>query len=99
MYKFDLSLGNKELMYKFIYLEKYLVLKNKNNLGEVVVGCGYFVVILKRDVFDKGINELVFIKIVGGVEVKFIDEFNDNLGYLRFVIKENYVYYMGNKKE
>lgn len=99
MHKFDLSLGNKELMYKPIHLEKYLVLKNKDNSGEAVVGCGHFVATLKRDVFDKGTNEPAFIKIVGGVEAKFIDEPNDNLGYLRLATKENYAYHMGNKKE
>ena len=99
MHKFDLSLGNKELMYKPIHLEKYLVLKNKNNLGKAVVGCGHFVATLKRDVFDKGTNEPAFIKIVGGIEAKFIDEPNDNLGYLRLATKENHAYHMGNKKE
>ena len=99
MHKFDLSLGNKELMYKPIHLEKYLVLKNKNNLAEVVVGCGHFVATLKRDVFDKGTNEPAFIKIVGGVEGKFIDMPNDKLGYLRVATKGNFAYHMGNKTE
>jgi hypothetical protein len=99
MHKFDLSLGNKELMYKAIHLEKYLVLKNKNNSGEAVVGCGHFVATLKRDVFDKGTSEPAFIKIVGGVEGKFIDIPNDKLGYLRFATKGNFAYHMGNKTE
>lgn len=99
MHKFDLSLGNKELMYSPIHLEKYLVLKNKNNSGEAVIGCGHFVATLKRDVFDKGTNEPAFIKIVGGVERKFIDIPNDKLGYLRIATKDNFAYHMGNKKE
>lgn len=99
MHKFDLSLGNKELMYKPIHLEKYLVLKNKKNLAEVVVGCGHFVATLKRDVFDKGTSEPAFIKIVGGVEGKFIDIPNDKLGYLRVATKGNFAYHMGNKTE
>jgi hypothetical protein len=99
MHKFDLSLGNKELMYRPIHLEKYLVLKNKSNSGEVVMGCGHFVATLKRDVFDKGTNEPAFIKIVGGVEEKFIDIPNDKLGYLRVATKGNFAYHMGNKTE
>jgi len=99
MHKFDLSLGNKELMYKPIHLEKYLVLKNKRNSGEVVVGCGHFVATLKRAVFDKGTNEPAFIKIVGGVEAKFIDIPNNDLGYLRVATKGNFAYHMGNKTE
>lgn len=99
MHKFDLSLGNKELMYKPIHLQKYLVLKNKSNSGEVVMGCGHFVATLKRDVFDKGTSEPAFIKIVGGVEGKFIDIPNDKLGYLRVATKANFAYHMGNKTE
>lgn len=99
MHKFDVSLGNKELMYKPIHLDKYLVLSNKKKSGEAVVGCGHFVATLKRDVFDKGTNEPAFIKIVGGVESKFIDEPNDNLGYLRLATTKNYAFHMGNKKE
>jgi hypothetical protein len=99
MHKFDLSLGNKELMYKPIHLEKYLVLTSKCNSGEVVMGCGHFVATLKRDVFDKGTSEPAFIKIVGGVEGKFIDMPNDKLGYLRVATKGNFAYHMGNKTE
>lgn len=99
MHKFDVSLGNKELMYKPIHLEKYLVLKNKTNSARAVMGCGHFVATLKRDVFDKGTNEPAFIKIVGGVEAKFIDTPNDNLGYLRLATRENFAFHMGNKKE
>lgn len=99
MHKFDLSLGNKELLYKPIHLEKYLVVKNKKKSGEAVVGCGHFVATLKRVVFDKGTDEPAFIKIVGGVEGKFIDKPNDSLGYLRLATKGNFAYHMGNKTE
>jgi len=97
MHKFDLSLGNKELMYKPIHLEKYLVLKNKK--GAAVMGCGHFVATLKREVFDKGSNAPAFIKIVGGVERKFIDTPNEELGLLRLATKGNYAYHMGNSTE
>lgn len=99
MHKFDLSLGNKELLYKPIHLEKYLVLKSRKKSGAAVVGCGHFVATLKRAVFDLGTSEPAYIKIVGGVEAKFIDKPNDDLGYLRLATKENYAFHMGNKLE
>lgn len=99
MHLFDLSLGNKKLMYDSIHLENYLVLKNKNNLGEAVFGCGHFVATLKRNVLDLGPNEPTFIKIDGGVEEKYIDISNDSLGYLRLATKENFAYHIGNKPE
>lgn len=99
MHKFDLSLGNKELMYKSIHLVKYLVLTNKQNKAKAVMGCGHFVATLKREVFDKGSNTPAFIKIVGGVERKFIDTPNEELGLLRLATKENYAYHMGNSIE
>lgn len=99
MHKFDLSLGNKELMYKPIHLEKYLVITNKKNNAKAVMGCGHFVATLKREVFDKGSNCPAFIKIVGGVENKFIDQPNEDLGFLRLATKENFAFHMGNSIE
>lgn len=99
MHRFDLSLGNKELMYKPVHLEKYLVLSNKSTGGKAVMGCGHFVATLKREVFDKGTNQPAFIKIVGGVENRFIDFPNEKLGLLRLATKENYAYHMGNHTE
>lgn len=97
MHRFDVSLGKEELMYKAIHLDKYLVLSNKK--GKAVMGCGHFVATLKREVFDKGPNEPAFIKIVGGVENKFIDQPNEDLGCLRLATKGNYAYHMGNQIE
>jgi len=97
MHRFDLSLGNDELMYKPIHLKKYLVLKNKK--ASAVMGCGHFVATLKREVFDRGSNKPAFIKIVGGVERKFIDTPNEELGLLRLATKGNYAYHMGNNTE
>ena len=99
MHRFDVSLGNKELIYKPIHLEKYLVLTNKKNNAKAVMGCGHFVATLKREVFDKGSNCPAFIKIVGGVERVFIDTPNEKLGLLRIATKENYAYHMGNNTE
>ncbi|MCF6182888.1 glycosyltransferase family 2 protein [Lutibacter sp.] len=99
MHKFDLSLGNDKLMYKPIHLKKYLVIRNKKNKQEAVMGCGHFVATLKREVFDYGSNKPAFVKIVGGVERIFIDTPNEKLGLLRLATKENYAYHMGNKIE
>ena len=99
MHQFDLSLGNKELMYKPIHLKKYLVLTNKQNTAKAVMGCGHFVATLKREVFDKGSNSPAFIKIVGGVETAFIDSPNEKLGLLRLATLKNYAYHMGNCTE
>ena len=99
MHLFDLSLGNEKLMYDAIHLENYLVLKNKNNLGEAVVGCGHFAATLKREVLDLGPKEPAFIKIDGGVEQNYIDIPNDSLGYLRLATKGNFAYHIGNKTE
>lgn len=99
MHLFDLSLGNNKRMYDQIHLENYLVLKNKNNSGEAVVGCGHFVATLKRDVLDLGSKHPTLIKIDGGVEEDYIDIPNDSLGYLRLATKENFAYHIGNKTE
>lgn len=97
MHRFDVSLGNKELMYKPIHLEKYLVLKNKK--GSAIMGCGHFVATLRREIFDKGTSEPAFVKIQNGVEGKFIDLPNEKLGYLRLATKNNFAYHMGNSTE
>lgn len=99
MHRFDVSLGNKELMYKSIHLENYLVLTNTKNKGKAVMGCGHFVATLKREVFDKGSNTPAFVKIVGGVENKFIDQPNEDLGFLRLSTEANYAFHMGNHTE
>lgn len=99
MRRFDVSLGNKELMYKDVHLNNYLVLQNKNKNYEAVMGCGHFVATMQRVVFDKGTNEPAFIKIVGGVENKFIDIPNEKLGFLRLATKKNYAYHLGNHTE
>jgi len=95
--KFDESLGNPQPLYNPIHLEKYLVLSNKK--GKAVMGCGHFVATLRREVFDKGSNSPAFNKIIGGVENKFIDLPNENLGFLRLATVENYAYHLGNTIE
>ncbi len=95
--RFDKSLGNPKPLYNPIHLEKYLVLINKK--GKAVMGCGHFVATLRREVFDKGSNSPAFNKIMGGVENKFIDQPNQNLGFLRLATLENYAYHLGNTIE
>lgn len=97
--KFDNSLGNSTRFYKPIHLKNYLVLKNKKNKQEAVMGCGHFVATLKREVLDKGTSEPAFIKIQKGVESKFIDYPNEKLGFLRLATKGNYAFHMGNTTE
>ena len=97
--KFYDSLGNANGIFKPIHLEKYLILKNKKNNAEAVMGCGHFVATLRREVLDKGNAEPAFFKIQNGVEGKFIDKPNEDLGFLRIATKENYAYHMGNTTE
>lgn len=99
MHRFDLSLGNKQRLYKSIHLKKYLVLTNKKNNSQAVMGCGHFVATVHRVVFDKGSSEPAFFKISNGVESKFIDIPNEKLGFLRLATKENLAFHMGNFTE
>lgn len=99
MIRFDESLGNKKSLLKPIHLEKYLVIYNKNKSAKAVMGAGHFVATLRREVFDVGTNEPAFIKIVGGVEHKFIDYPNEKLGFLRISTTENYAFHLGNNYE
>ena len=95
--RFYESLGNKASQIKPFYLEQNLVLYNKDKSKKAIMGCGHFVATLRREVFDKGTSEPAFIKIVGGVEHKFIDIPTENLGYLRLATIENFAYHIGNK--
>jgi hypothetical protein len=97
--KFDHSLGNVKSFFDPIHLEKYLVLKNKENNAEAVMGCGHFVATLRREVFDLGTSEPSYFKIDHAIENKFIDIPNENLGFLRIATKENYAYHLGNAPE
>ncbi|MDG2356767.1 MAG: glycosyltransferase family 2 protein [Polaribacter sp.] len=99
MHRFDLSLGNKQRLYKSIHLKKYLVLTNKKNNSQAVMGCGHFVATVHRVVFDKGSSEPAFFKISNGIESKFIDIPNEKLGFLRLATKENLAFHMGNFTE
>jgi hypothetical protein len=99
MIRFDDSLGNAKSLLKPIHLERYMVITNKSNTAKAVMGAGHFVATLRREVFDKGTNQPAFIKIVGGVESKFIDSPNEDLGFLRISTLENYAFHLGNSVE
>jgi hypothetical protein len=96
---FDRSLGNNKNIYEPIHLQKYLILENKKTKVQAVMGCGHFVATMRREVFDKGTNGPAFIKIDNGVEGKFIDLPNEEMGFLRLATKDNYAYHLGNSKE
>lgn len=97
MKKFEHSLGPDVRLYTQSHLEKYMVIKLKED--EAVMGCGHFVATLRREIFDLGTNSPAFIKIQGGVENKFIDIPNEALGYLRLSTLNNYAYHLGNVSE
>lgn len=97
MKKFEHSLGDKVRLFSPANLQKYLVL---NLNGErAVMGSGHFIATLRREIIDYGSNTPAFIKIQGGVENKFLDIPNEELGYLRLSTLGNYAFHMGNKKE
>lgn len=97
MKMFETSLGGKVKLYAPIHLKKYLTITG--NQAKAVMGSGHFVATLRRDVFDLGSNTPAFIKIQGGVENKFIDKPNEDLGFLRLSTMRNYAYHLGNKSE
>lgn len=97
--KFYNSIGIKKSELKPIHLDQNLVLYNKDRSEKAIMGCGHFVATLRREVFDKGSSDPAFLKIVGGVEGKFIDIPNEDLGYLRLATVGNFAYHLGNKVE
>ncbi len=97
MKKFENSLGESVKIFSPPHFEKYMVLNLKGE--KAVMGSGHFVATLRREVFDLGSNSPAFIKIQGGVENKFIDIPNENLGYLRLSTIKNYAYHLGNVTE
>ncbi|NJX16915.1 hypothetical protein HC176_15670, partial [Tamlana crocina] len=97
MKKFEDSLGDTVKLYSSSHLEKYLVLRKKG--AKAVMGSGHFVATLRREVFDLGSNSPAYIKIQGGVENKFIDIPNEELGFLRLSTLNNYAFHLGNVSE
>ena len=97
MKKFEDSLGDEVTLFKKKHLEKYMILEH----GEfkAVMGAGHFVATIRREVFDKGSDSPAFLKIMGGIESKFIDKPNEDLGFLRLSTMSNYAYHLGNVTE
>lgn len=100
LHKFDLSIseGRSQPLYDAIHYKKYITVKSTNGT-KACVGCGHFVATMRREVFDKGSNSPSFIKIHGGIDNKYIDIPNEQLGYLRLATKGNFAFHMGNKLE
>lgn len=96
MIMFDKSLGNNKSLLKEIHLKRYLTISNKSKSSYAVMGGGHFVATMKRIVLDEGNNKPANIKIVGGVETKYIDQPNEDLGLLRIATTKCFVYHMGN---
>lgn len=97
MKRFESSLGTEVKLFSDVHLKRYLVLMNSK--GKAVMGSGHFVATLRREVFDKGSTNPAFIKIQGGVENRFIDIPNEDLGYLRLSTLTNHAFHMGNVPE
>ena len=97
MKRFEDSLGDEVTLFKEMHLKKYMVLKRGQN--SAVMGAGHFVATIRREVFDKGTNSPAFLKIMGGIESKFIDKPNEDLGFLRLSTMSNYAYHLGNVAE
>lgn len=97
MKKFEHSLGDKVRLFSPANLDKYLVLNLKGK--RAVMGSGHFIATLRREIIDYGSNTPAFLKIQGGVENKFLDIPNEELGFLRLSTLGNYAYHMGNIKE
>lgn len=97
MQRFEDSLGDDVKLYNQQHLQKYMILENKKS--KAVMGAGHFVATIRREVFDKGTTEPAFLKIMGGVESKFIDKPNEDLGFLRLSTISNFAYHLGNTLE
>ncbi len=93
--KFQESIGRK--IYSESHLDNYLILCNKNR--KAVLGCGHFVATIKAEVFHYAPDLPSYFKIEGGSETKYIDNPNNNAGYLRLATLDNYAYHLGNKIE
>ncbi|TVZ53394.1 glycosyltransferase family A protein [Dokdonia sp. Hel_I_53] len=93
--RFQESIGR--TLYEEPHLEEIPVLR----MGEkaAAIGCGHFVVTMKRSSFDNAPVRPSAHKIVGGSERRYIDKPNNDGGFLRLATLDNYAYHLGNKVE
>lgn len=92
MDNFQKSVGSK--LYDEIHLKKYLAITN--NQGAAVIGCGHFVATFRKEVFENSPSKVCEYRVQGGSEEAYLDEPNDQAGYLRLATLGNFAYHMGN---
>ncbi|NND61918.1 MAG: glycosyltransferase family 2 protein [Flavobacteriaceae bacterium] len=92
MQHFERSIGRK--MYESVHLEKYLCIGRSEQ--KAVIGSGHFVVTMRAEVFSNAPETVCTEKIVGGSENRYIDQPNNDGGFLRISTIDNYAYHMGN---
>jgi hypothetical protein len=97
--RFFKSLGNENSNLNSVQLENFLILENNKKSCKAVMGCGHFVAVMRREIFDKGVTKPALFKIGLGIENKFIDKPNEDLGYLRLATLDNLAFHMGNTIE
>lgn len=93
--RFQESIGRE--LYKEQHLEEMPVLRIKDKAA--AIGCGHFVVTMKRSCFDEAPVRPSQHKIVGGSERMYIDKPNNDGGYLRLATLDNHAYHLGNTVE
>lgn len=92
MDNFQKSVGSR--LYDPIHLQKYLVIANLEK--EAVIGCGHFVATFRKEVFENSPTQVCEFRVQGGSEEAYLDEPNDQSGFLRLATLGNYAYHMGN---
>lgn len=92
MDNFQKSVGTK--LFDPIHLKKYLVISNSKT--EAVVGCGHFVATFRKEVFEQSPNRVCEFRVQGGSEEEYLDDPNNNAGFLRLATLGNFAYHMGN---
>lgn len=92
MDNFQKSVGSR--LYDPIHLQKYLVIANQEK--EAVIGCGHFVATFRKEVFENSPTQVCEFRVQGGSEEAYLDDPNDQSGFLRLATLGNYAYHMGN---
>lgn len=92
MDNFQKSVGSK--LYDAIHLQKYLVIANQEK--EAVIGCGHFVATFRKEVFENSPTQVCEFRVQGGSEEAYLDDPNDQSGFLRLATLGNHAYHMGN---
>jgi len=78
-------------------LQKFLCLKNSK--GVAVLSCGHFVATLRTEVFQNAPSQEASDLISKETDYKYIDEPNNELGFLRLATINNYAFHLGNSPQ